>query len=112
MKRTRASLALAAAAVLLSTAGCGVAQQVGAAAIVEGQPVPVDRGQQLATELRKAGGDVDPQTGRGTLVVDLNLAYHPSCAYDPAWACPLAPPGNVLGAPVDAGEQLPPGGWY
>ena len=58
------------------------------------------------------GGDVDPATGRGTLVVDLNLAYHPSCAYDPAWACPLAPPGNVLAAEVAAGEQLPPGGWY
>ena len=58
------------------------------------------------------GGDVDPATGRGTLVVDLNLAYHPSCAYDPAWACPLAPPGNVLSTVVDAGELLPEGGWY
>ncbi|MDQ6875709.1 MAG: DUF1684 domain-containing protein [Actinomycetota bacterium] len=46
------------------------------------------------------------------LVIDLNFAYHPSCAYDPAWACPLAPPGNVLAAPVTAGEQLPAGGWY
>jgi len=40
----------------------------------------------------------------GRLVVDLNYAYHPSCAYDPAWACPLAPPGNRLEAPVLAGE--------
>ena len=31
-------------------------------------------------------------------------AYNPSCAYDPAWACPLAPPGNVLAQPVMAGE--------
>jgi hypothetical protein len=38
------------------------------------------------------------------LVVDLNFAYNPSCAYDPAWACPLAPPGNVLRRPVMAGE--------
>ena len=38
------------------------------------------------------------------LVVDLNFAYHPSCAYDPAWACPLAPPGNRLDADVAAGE--------
>lgn len=45
------------------------------------------------------------------LVVDLNLAYHPSCAYDPRWSCPLAPEGNRLGSPVAAGEQLPPGGW-
>ncbi len=58
------------------------------------------------------GGDVDPSTGRGTLVVDLNLAYHPSCAYDPGWACPLAPAGNVLSAAVVAGELLPAGGWY
>jgi len=50
------------------------------------------------------GGDLDPATGRGTLVVDLNFAYNPSCAYDPAWACPLAPPGNTLPADVRAGE--------
>ncbi len=54
------------------------------------------------------GGDVDPVTGRGTLVVDLNFAYNPSCAYDPAWACPLAPPGNPLNVEVDAGELYPP----
>ncbi|MDX6287369.1 MAG: uncharacterized protein QOG53_2854 [Frankiales bacterium] len=47
-----------------------------------------------------------------TLVLDLNFAYHPSCAYDPLWACPLAPNGNVLAAPVEAGEQLPSEGWY
>jgi len=58
------------------------------------------------------GSDVDLDTGHGTLVVDLNLAYHPSCAYDPAWACPLAPVGNVLAEPVEAGELLPAGGWY
>jgi uncharacterized protein (DUF1684 family) len=49
------------------------------------------------------GGDPGP-TGGGTLVVDLNFAYNPSCAYDPAWACPLAPPGNRLAAEVFAGE--------
>ena len=46
------------------------------------------------------------------LVVDLNFAYHPSCTYDPRWSCPLAPEGNRSPAPVDAGEQLPAGGWY
>jgi uncharacterized protein (DUF1684 family) len=46
------------------------------------------------------------------LVVDLNFAYHPSCAYDPRWSCPLAPEGNRVATPVAAGEQLPPGGWY
>jgi len=39
------------------------------------------------------------------LVVDLNFTYHPSCAYDPRWACPLAPPGNVLDVAVPVGEQ-------
>ena len=43
---------------------------------------------------------------RGALVVDLNFAYNPSCAYDPAWACPLAPPGNVLPAAVPVGERI------
>ena len=53
------------------------------------------------------GGDIDPATGDGTLVVDLNFAYTPSCAYDPAWVCPLAPPGNVLPVPVPVGELHP-----
>jgi len=50
------------------------------------------------------GADLGGDARDGTLVVDLNFAYNPSCAYDPAWACPLAPPGNVLHAPVMAGE--------
>jgi uncharacterized protein len=41
------------------------------------------------------------------LVVDLNFGYNPSCAYDPAWACPLAPPGNTVPVPVNAGELMP-----
>ncbi|HEY0187635.1 MAG TPA: DUF1684 domain-containing protein [Cellulomonas sp.] len=43
----------------------------------------------------------------GDLVLDLNFAYNPSCAYDPAWACPLATRGNVLDAAVPVGEQAP-----
>ena len=45
--------------------------------------------------------------GRGgdRLVLDLNFAYNPSCAYDPEWACPLAPAGNVLPAEVPVGER-------
>ena len=42
------------------------------------------------------------------LVVDLNFAYNPSCAYDPAWACPLAPPGNTVPVAVNAGELMHP----
>jgi uncharacterized protein (DUF1684 family) len=37
-------------------------------------------------------------------VVDLNFAYNPSCAYDPAWACPLAQPGNIVPTPIPVGE--------
>lgn len=49
----------------------------------------------------------------GSLVVDLNFAYHPSCTYDPRWSCPLPQEGNRLDAVVTAGEQLPDGGsWY
>jgi uncharacterized protein (DUF1684 family) len=58
------------------------------------------------------GGDVDLATGKGTLVLDFNFAYHPSCAYEPAWTCPLAPAGNRLAVEVPVGEQLPAGGWY
>ncbi|WP_129337780.1 DUF1684 domain-containing protein [Cellulomonas endophytica] len=48
--------------------------------------------------------------GDGTdgLVVDLNFAYNPSCAYDPAWACPLPSPGNTVATPVPVGERVPP----
>src|SRR5262247_1795752 len=42
----------------------------------------------------------------GSLVVDLNFLYHPSCRYDSSWQCPLAPPGNTITAPVRAGERL------
>jgi uncharacterized protein (DUF1684 family) len=42
----------------------------------------------------------------GALVLDFNFAYAPSCAYDPRWACPLAPPGNRLPFAVRAGERF------
>jgi hypothetical protein len=45
-------------------------------------------------------------TAPGSLVLDFNFAYHPSCAYDSAWTCPLAPPGNRLEAGVPVGERL------
>lgn len=39
------------------------------------------------------------------IVLDFNFAYNPSCAYDPAWACPLAPPGNTVPVAIPVGEQ-------
>jgi uncharacterized protein (DUF1684 family) len=50
------------------------------------------------------GADLGGDVRDGVLVVDLNFAYNPSCAYDPAWVCPLAPLGNTLGVPTRAGE--------
>jgi len=50
------------------------------------------------------GSDLGMAGGR--LVLDFNLAYQPSCSYDPRWACPLAPPGNRLDVRVEAGERL------
>ncbi|WP_426563681.1 DUF1684 domain-containing protein [Angustibacter sp. McL0619] len=46
-------------------------------------------------------------SGRTTLVLDLNFAYNPSCAYDPAWACPLAPAGNTTQVALPVGERYP-----
>jgi uncharacterized protein (DUF1684 family) len=50
------------------------------------------------------GADLGGDVRDGVLVIDLNFAYNPSCAYDPAWACPLAPVGNTLAVPARAGE--------
>ena len=49
------------------------------------------------------GADLGEDDGR--LVLDFNFAYNPSCAYDPGWVCPLAPPANRLTIPVEAGER-------
>ena len=51
------------------------------------------------------GADLGSDAASGALTVDLNFAYNPSCAYDPAWACPLAPAGNVLRVPIPVGER-------
>ena len=50
------------------------------------------------------GADLGGDDGR--LILDFNFAYNPSCAYDPAWACPLAPAGNTLSRPLPAGELI------
>ena len=50
------------------------------------------------------GADLGMDGGR--LVLDFNFAYNPSCASNPRWACPLAPPTNRLPVAVRAGERL------
>jgi len=42
-----------------------------------------------------------------TYVLDFNLAYHPSCVYDPSYSCPLTPAENRLPVRIEAGERLP-----
>ncbi len=52
------------------------------------------------------GADLGAGSTPGTIVVDLNFAFQPSCAFDPRWACPLAPTENTLGLEIRAGECL------
>ncbi|MCU1415977.1 MAG: hypothetical protein JWP32_151 [Schumannella sp.] len=51
------------------------------------------------------GSDLGNDPEAGTLVLDFNFAYNPSCAYDPAWACPLAPAGDRVAAEIPVGER-------
>jgi uncharacterized protein (DUF1684 family) len=50
--------------------------------------------------------DLGSDANQTTVTLDFNYAYHPSCAYDPVWVCPLAPPDSRLSIPIHAGEQL------
>lgn len=52
------------------------------------------------------GADLGATT-TGGIILDFNFAYHPSCAHDDRWTCPLAPPGSMIDEPVRAGERLP-----
>jgi hypothetical protein len=49
---------------------------------------------------------VDLGTKDGHLILNFNFAYNPSCAYNPRWVCPLAPPENKLDFPIPAGEMV------
>jgi len=51
------------------------------------------------------GADLGPGSTPESLVLDFNFAYNPSCAYDPAWACPLAQAGNTVPVQVPVGER-------
>ena len=61
-------------------------------------------GRYLLDSAKSADLGVDPVTG--DLVLDFNMAYHPSCVYDPRWNCPLAPLENRLSVPVRVGELV------
>jgi uncharacterized protein len=53
--------------------------------------------------------DLEPEED-GTWTIDFNVAYHPSCVYDPRFSCPLTPAENRLAIRIEAGERLPPEG--
>jgi uncharacterized protein (DUF1684 family) len=50
--------------------------------------------------------DLGGDPARNTLILDFNFSFQPSCAFDPKWACPLAPRENWLDIPIRAGERL------
>lgn len=61
-------------------------------------------GRYLVDAAKSADLGVDPATN--TLILDFNFAFQPSCAFDPRFACPLAPPENRLDRRIEAGERL------
>lgn len=62
------------------------------------------------TETYGAGRYLDiEREDDGTYSLDFNLAYHPSCVYDPRYSCPLTPAENRLSVPIRAGERLAAG---
>jgi uncharacterized protein (DUF1684 family) len=49
--------------------------------------------------------DLEPDED-GTYAIDFNLAYHPTCVYQPIFSCPLTPAENRLPIRIEAGERL------
>ncbi|MCC3277356.1 DUF1684 domain-containing protein [Arthrobacter sp. zg-Y40] len=50
------------------------------------------------------GASLGPGSEPGSLVLDFNYLYNPSCAYDEAWACPLPGPANTVDTALPVGE--------
>lgn len=55
--------------------------------------------------------DLEDETHRvdGGWVLDFNMAYNPTCAYNHAYECPMIPPENWLEVRIEAGEKDFPG---
>jgi uncharacterized protein (DUF1684 family) len=49
--------------------------------------------------------DLDTHRVDGEWVLDFNEAYNPTCAYNPAYECPLVPLDNWLDVSIEAGEK-------
>lgn len=59
------------------------------------------------SETYKAGRYLDLRDdGSGKVWIDFNRAYHPYCAYNPDYSCPLVPAENRLPLYIRAGESL------
>jgi uncharacterized protein (DUF1684 family) len=63
----------------------------------------------------KTSGDTTYGAGRyldveanedGTVTIDFNYAYNPSCVYSDGYSCPLPPMENWLQVPIEAGEMM------
>jgi hypothetical protein len=50
--------------------------------------------------------DLGSGAAPASVILDFNFAFHPSCAFDPRWSCPLAPIENRLDIRIEAGERL------
>ncbi|HET7094908.1 MAG TPA: DUF1684 domain-containing protein [Thermomicrobiales bacterium] len=57
-------------------------------------------------ETYEGGRYLDPRARPdGKLVVDLNYAYNPYCAYSDGWSCPAPPFENIVRTRIEAGEK-------
>lgn len=66
----------------------------------------VDAG--AGTETYAAGRYLEPEyLGENRFRVNFNDAYHPYCAYNDGWSCPITPAENRLKVAIRAGEKLP-----
>lgn len=48
------------------------------------------------------------QNDDGTVTIDFNLAYNPTCVYDECFSCPIPPIENWLQVAIEAGEKTYP----
>jgi hypothetical protein len=52
------------------------------------------------------GRYLDVTIDGSTATLDFNLCYHPYCAYNSTYVCPVPPKENILPIPIEAGERL------
>lgn len=50
--------------------------------------------------------DVEAPAEDGSVTLDLNLTYHPYCAYNYKYSCPIPPQENMLDVAIEAGVMM------